>query len=202
MTARGQGDGSQQPRAVPAPRGPFSRPLRIQDVSEKSGADRHVEASGPECDAIAADAGLAAVASLRADFHVARRANGRFDVTGRLDATITEVCVVSLEPFETTLQQDVAISFALPPGRGSRDATGATERMRASAIDIDLEDDSPDPIVDNTIDLGAVALEFLTLARDFYPKKPGVRFADDVVDDRDRQDPSPFAALERFKDRS
>ena len=36
--------------------------------------------------------------------------------------------------------------------------------------------DPPTRSSTDTIDLGVVALEFLTLALDFYPKKPGVAF--------------------------
>jgi hypothetical protein len=46
-------------------------------------------------------------------------------------------------------------------------------------IDIEVklnEDDPPEPIVDGIIDLGAVTLEFLALALDPYPRKPGVSF--------------------------
>ena len=51
------------------------------------------------------------------------------------------------------------------------------------------------------IDLGAVALEFLVLACDPYPRKPGVHFSDVSIGEKE-QDPSPFAALGRFKDPS
>ena len=40
------------------------------------------------------------------------------------------------------------------------------------------------------------------LARDPYPKKPGVHFTDVLIGEKEQEDPSPFAALERFKDQS
>jgi uncharacterized metal-binding protein YceD (DUF177 family) len=179
-----------------APRGPFSRPLRVHDVPEKTGMARRIEASPAECAAIARDAGLPAVASLVADFHIARRASGRFDVTGHLEAAVTQICVVTLEPFDSTLSQEVSIAFALP-ARSDQSARG----KQVAVIDITDADDPPDLIIDNTIDLGAVALEFLTLARDFYPKKPGVHFAGALAGEDDKPEPSTFAALERFRDK-
>ncbi|MDR3463115.1 MAG: DUF177 domain-containing protein [Beijerinckiaceae bacterium] len=179
-----------------APRGPFSRPLRIRDVPEKTGLKRRIEASAAECEAIALDAGLPAVLSLAADFHIAGRASGRFDVTGHVEALVTQICVVTLEPFDSTLSQDVSISFALP-ARGDQSGQG----KQVEIIDIADVEDPPDPIFDNTIDLGAVALEFLTLARDFYPKKPGVHFAGVLAGEEDKPEPSTFAALERFREK-
>ena len=52
------------------------------------------------------------------------------------------------------------------------------------------------------IDLGAIALEFLTLALDLYPKRPGVHFTDVLIGEEREPEPSSFAALERLKDRS
>ena len=182
-------------------RGPFYRPLRIREVPEKVGLDRRIEATAAECAVIASEYELPGVASLAADLHIAAN-GGRFDVTGFVEAVLTQICVVTLEPFESALRHDVDISFAAPPPalRGS-----SAERPRAAAvvdIDMDAEDDAPDRIVDNTIDLGAVALEFLMLARDPYPRKPGVHFTDVLIGEKEQEDPSPFAALERFKDQS
>jgi uncharacterized metal-binding protein YceD (DUF177 family) len=185
-------------RSAAPPRGPFSRPLRIHDVPDKTGQDRRIEASAAECAAIAEDSGLPAVASLVADFHIARQANGHFEVTGHLKAAVTQICVVTLEPFDSILSQDVSIAFALPahPSRDQGERGKSVE-----VVDFADADDPPDPIVDNTIDLGAVALEFLTLARDFYPKKPGVHFAEVLAGEDEKPEPSTFAALERFRDK-
>ena len=71
-----------------------------------------------------------------------------------------------------------------------------------SALDEDEQADPPDPIVDGRIDLGAIALEFLTLSLDLYPRKPGAEFADVQIGEADDAADSPFAALQRFKDRS
>jgi hypothetical protein len=183
--------------SAPSPRGPFSRPLRIQDIPDRTGLDRRIAATPEECLAIAAAHGFSAVSRLEATLHARRRASGRHDVTGSLEAVVTQVCVVSLEPFETVIRQDIAIAFAAPPREGRGDAL-----ERARVVDIDVDEDPPDPIVDNTIDLGVVALEFLTLAQDFYPRKPGVHFTDVLIGEKDQPEPTPFQVLERFKDKS
>ena len=50
----------------------------------------------------------------------------------------------------------------------------------------------PPPATLADIDLGALASEFLALALDPYPRKPGVEFEAPAVDDADE---SPFDAL-------
>ncbi len=172
-------------------RGPLSRPLRVRDVPE-AGLLRAIDATPAECLAVAREFKLPAVAALHADLRVVAQAAGRFAVTGTVEAAVTQVCVVTLDPFESTLRQDVAVTFAQPVAR-----TGAS----AADLDFDVLDDAPDPVMDNTIDLGHVAVEFLALACDPYPRKPGVHF-DDVMIGEEEADPSPFAALGRLKDRS
>jgi hypothetical protein len=176
----------------------FHRPLRTRDIPAR-GLSRLIEATAEECAAVAAATGLTAVSDLRADIRVELHANERYDLTGSVTATITQVCVVTLEPFESTVTQPIAISFSDQPSQ--------TVPSQHRAVDIDVFDpdeqpDPPDPVVNNTIDLGAVAVEFLTLALDFYPKKPGVEFADVTVGEPGPLEPSSFAALERLKDRS
>jgi hypothetical protein len=55
-----------------------------------------------------------------------------------------------------------------------------------------VDPDEPDEIVDGRIDLGALASEFLTLALDPYPRKPGAAFEPPVDPD---DDGSPFSGL-------
>ena len=53
-------------------------------------------------------------------------------------------------------------------------------------------EDPPDPIVDGRIDLGALAVEFLALALDPYPRKPGAEF---TPPPEEAPPDSPFDAL-------
>ncbi len=184
----------QDHHAAPLPRGPFSRPLRLREMPG-AGLARTLDATAAECLAIAGDLSFPAVASLHADLRVAPRAGGIVEVTGTLEAEVTQMCVVTLEPFDSRLQQDVAVRFAQPSA--DRSAGG----VAIADVDLERADDVPDTIVDNTIDLGAVALEFLVLACDPYPRKPGVHFSDVLIGEEERE-PSPFASLGRLKDQT
>ena len=191
---------------------PFSRPLKVDDLPD-DGLAMTIEATPAECAAVADDIGLPAIGALAASFRIAEQPGGRVQVDGEVKAHIGQVCVVSLEPFESDVVQPIAMTFAhvkAPlPERQSRQRTKRDEMRRA--VDArpapprpvgDGEVDPPDPIVDGRIDLGAVAVEFLTLALDFYPKKPGIHFSDVVIGETEEPNDSAFAALERFKDRS
>ena len=57
---------------------------------------------------------------------------------------------------------------------------------------IDLDDDTPDPLVGGAIDLGAIASEFLTLGIDPYPRSPGASFSEP---EPAPEAPGPFAVL-------
>jgi len=203
MTARAQ----RHPRL---PRGPFSRPIDVKKVKDDALA-MAIEASAAECAAVAAETDLPGVALLSATFSITRRSGGRFEVSGRVRAEITQICVVTLEPFESRIDQPVDVAFApvLDPDLDLKDRTGARFKDdafgRGAPVTIPGNDDQvdpPDPLIDDTIDLGALAVEFLTLSRDPYPRKPGVQFDDAVVGDAGEPAPSAFAALERLKDRS
>ena len=169
-----------------------------------------IEAAPEEMVAIAEAVKLPSVRSLEVGYRVRRRSGGRFEVAGDLRATVTQVCVVTLEPFESDVDNEIDLVFVQPihaadmPGldRRFKDTPQDAKRGPAPVPGNDDQDDPADPIVDDTIDLGAIALEFLTLACDLYPRKPGVQFSDTSVGDNAEPDPSAFAALGRLKDRS
>ena len=194
------------PRQPRAPRGPFARPF---DVRSLKGEARRIDltATPEECAAVAEAVALPGVAALSASFRLAPRAGGRIELDGRVKAKVTQVCVVSLEPFESAIEQPVELSFAPaadpipePRGRGGR---GEVETAPPTPVGgNDDQEDPPDPILDETIDLGSVAVEFMVLGLDPYPRKPGVHFDDMVVGEKDAPAPSAFAVLARLKDLS
>ena len=193
------------PRHPREPRGPF---VHLFDVRALKGEPRTVElnASPEQCAAVAQAVDLPGVAALHATFRLVPRAGGRIELGGRVTATVTQVCVVTLEPFEGRVEQEVKLSYAPvhepmvePRSRGGR---GETELLAPVPFGgNDDQEDPPDPIVDDRIDLGAVAVEFMVLGLDPYPRKPGVHFDDMVVGDNDAPEPSAFAGLARLKDR-
>ena len=141
----------------------FSRPVRVEPLP-RGGLEHEIEASEAERAALAALNRLPAIARLTARFQIAKWGRG-VRVEGEVSARLTQTCVVSLEPFEVEIEEPIEVRF-LPAD------------TRAPAAEAHgLEDlDAPDPLIDGKIDLGALASEFLTLALDPYPRKPGVAF--------------------------
>jgi Large ribosomal RNA subunit accumulation protein YceD len=166
----------------------FSRPVRVEALP-KDGLTQTIEANPGERAALAALNGLVGIAKLTATFVLRRAGRGGVRVTGEVHAEVTQTCVVSLEPFEATLDEPIDVRFA-------PSADGAVGRRGASADSpetVALEgEDPPDPIVDGRVDLGALAAEFMALGLDPYPRKPGVAFAQPA--ETEGED-SPFGAL-------
>jgi uncharacterized metal-binding protein YceD (DUF177 family) len=121
---------------------------------------------------------------LSAAFHLSRGGAG-VRVTGQVSARVGQTCVVTLEPIENGLEEQVDLMFSLA-------STGASQ------TDTKDGDEPPEPLVDGKLDLGAIATEFLLLGIDPYPRKAGVEFAPVIADDGSAK---PFAALEALKKR-
>jgi uncharacterized metal-binding protein YceD (DUF177 family) len=163
---------------------PFSRPVAVHQLPSE-GLEVEVEATPEECAAIAKDFKLPAVHALAGSYRL-QGSPERVRVTGRVRARITQVCVVTLDPFESEVDEEVEVEFAAPAEVG--------QAHDAEALDAD----APDPLVNGIVDLGALTAEFLALGLDPYPRKPGVAFD---FEPEDRDEASPFAALGRLAGR-
>jgi len=165
---------------------PFSRVIRVEAVP-RDGRTVTIEANAAERRALAALLKLPSIESLRATFALARSGGGGLRASGSVKGELTQVCVVSLEPFSATVDEEVDVRF-VPTADD-----GASRVARAESEFFSITDeDEPDPIVDGKIDLGAVAREFFVLGLDPYPRKPGATF-------ESPEEPetivSPFSAL-------
>jgi uncharacterized metal-binding protein YceD (DUF177 family) len=163
---------------------PWSFPVTIDEIPE-TGRHFDLEADERARAAIAALAGVAGVPLLRAGFDVARHGSGGLEVSGTVTAQVDQICVVTLEPTRSTIEEPVALTFAPPP------------HGEVGRVEVPIDGDGPEPLVNGTVDLGGIAAEFLVLAIDPYPRRPGAVFEAPAVPD----DPSahPFAALAALK---
>ena len=135
---------------------------------------------------IAKAANLAALPRLEAGFDLTRHGAEGLRLVGRVQATVVQNCVVTLEPIESEIDEAVDLVF-LPVASAAAD-TAALQTVDA--------EEPPETLKDGVLDLGAVATEFLLLGIDPYPRKPGA-----VFDAPPAGDPSshPFAALAALK---
>ena len=172
---------------------PLSRTLRVDELKE--GEEGTIEVNRAERETIAALLDLRALDRLTIVFRLNRRGQGRLALQGTLAAAVTQTCVVSLEPVESTLEVPVEAEFWPIP---MIDDLAASLDEAASNGMLDW----PEPIKGGKIDLGLVIYETLATALDPYPKREGVSFEWSEAPGTgaaDEQPESPFAALKRLK---
>jgi hypothetical protein len=170
---------------------PWSIPVRREDVPEE-GARYDVSADETTRAAIAALAGLRSLPRLVAAFSVTRHGRVGLHVTGEVAATVAQTCVVTLEPVENEIREAIDLVFA--PGGGTPQSE---VDVPARGVELGAQE-PPEELVDGTVDLGALATEFLILGIDPYPRKPGVVFEGASVGEAGS---SPFAALAKLKEK-
>jgi hypothetical protein len=162
---------------------PWSVPVRIEDVLD-GGLERQLSADEATREHIAAFADLRTLRRLEADFVVTRRGRG-LRVVGEVVATVGQACVITLDLVENEVVEAIDLVFEPPAAEAPE---GVLPPDAAAA--------RPEPLCNGSIDLGAIATEFLVLGIDPYPRKPGAVFAPPVVP---ATEDGPFAALARLK---
>jgi len=161
-------------------------PVAVEDIPETG---LHLELEAPEAvrAALAPAAGLRALPVLKASFDLARRGKG-VHVGGRVEATVGQTCVVTLEPIDNRVVENVDMLF-------SPDAAPAADG-EPEARHVAGEEEPPEPLIGGAVDLGAIAIEFLMLGIDPYPRKAGAEFTAPAPDEEGAH---PFAALAALK---
>jgi uncharacterized metal-binding protein YceD (DUF177 family) len=166
------------------PASPWSVPVTLHEVPA-TGRRFELVADEATRAAIAKTADLRALPRLEAAFEVTRHGAGGLHVLGRVSATVGQSCVVTLDPIENEVQESVDLIFVPRATPGDGDAPGG------DVVEV-AADEAPEPLLHDTVDLGAIATEFLILGIDLYPRKPEAVFEAPPVDDTTDH---PFAAL-------
>lgn len=170
---------------IPPETNPWSSLVRYDEA--KNGLKLRLEADAGARDRIARALSLKALSALDADLTTRPDATG-VRLEGRFRAEVTQVCGVTVEPFDSVVEGDIAVSITDDP------------KLAAYADDPEAEigldtQDPPDLAQGGKIDLGAYVVEHLSLELDPYPRKPGVEWDGPAPD----EEPSPFAALSKLK---
>ena len=168
-------------------------PVPVAGIPEE-GLHTSIEANEAERVQIARLAGLQDLQRLTARFDLHPGANEQVRVEGTVSAIVGQTCVVTLERVENTVEEAVDLTF-VPEGSpllGRQDLESDGEEGETG------EAEPPEPLVNGTIDLAKIAVEFLMLGLDPYPRKPGAVF-EPVVGPVDPAD-HPFAGLAALKD--
>jgi hypothetical protein len=164
----------------------FSRVVRVDHLPAE-GQVVTIEAAPAEREALASFYRLPDIAVLTATLRLEPWGRGGARATGAVHGELTQLCIVSLEPFPATVDEDVDVRFA--PSVAADRKSSAQETQTFSLAD----EDEPDPVTDGKIDLGVLAAEFFALGLDPYPRKPGAVLDEDHTNSGSLD--SPFSAL-------
>lgn len=168
---------------------PLSQIYNLARLGNAGDAVR-IEADETQRAAIAALAGALSLQRLVVTVGLKKTSPSRFLLSYRLEADITQACVVTLEPVVAVIARDFTRELHF---------SGPARRL-PEALDIDLssqEEDEPEEIESLHYDLGGPALEEFLLSLDPYPRCPGVEF--DPAEHADAPPESPFAVLKSLK---
>jgi uncharacterized metal-binding protein YceD (DUF177 family) len=166
---------------------PWSVVVRLHEISE-GGRRVAIEADAPTRAALADALGVDSVQRAAATFELNQHGPDGVHVVGRVRATVCQSCIVTLEPVVNEIDEEVDVDFAPEPKAVARPKS---EEEAPSSIE------GPEPLVGDSIDVGALATEYLILGVDPYPRKPGIAF--DAPKAEDAAEGSPFAALAALK---
>ncbi len=178
----------------------FSRPVPVGNLS-RVWREKEVCATETECRALAERLDLITMENISGK--VSFRVSSTYQITGcevldveaSLSASITQACVLTMEPVASTIDT-VFTGLAVTPGNplpGTTDE-GDFDDMEAPEILAKIDG--------GQIDIGELLVEQLCLEMDPFPKKPGARLDGAGLDAYSDDDPSktgPFAALAKLR---
>ncbi len=117
-------------------------------------------------------------------------------VEGVLQATVTQKCVVTLEPVVQRIDEPFSLEFG---------ATGDVVDAASGDLVLLPDQEQPEPMPENGLDMGELVAEQLALAIDPYPRKEGADLEQVLRQhgiDAGAGKANPFAALAALKTKS
>lgn len=179
----------------------FERWVSVHELPA-SGLDVEFAAETAELEAIVRRLDVLSVESLRIKATVRGLEGGKVvEIAGVLTALVTQECVATLEPLERVYDEPLKVLF-MDPARARRDAPVTGEEVM-----VDPEEDDIEVLVDEAVDIGEVAVQYLSLALDPYPRKqeaPDVEWQagnrSGEAEEEVRE--NPFSVLNKLRDKT
>lgn len=167
----------------------FSRLFPVR--ADRGEIQFEVAADAHEREALAERFGLVSVDLLVARGTITPLAGGRrARLEGRIEADVVQSCVVTLEPVPAHIEDGFELTY-------DREA-GARER-REVVVRMEEEEELPEPLGEEGIDVGEAAAECLGLALNPYPRAPGAEVERQAEEGPERAESSPFSVLRKLK---
>ena len=155
--------------------------LRVAHLNPRQPTAFALAPDGATRAALAGELGISAIPRLRFSGQIRAVDGDAWAVEGRLEARVTQPCVVTLAPVTTDLAEDVARIFSPHVATPEGD-------------EIEMPDDETEPL-GQFIDLAAIMAEEVSLALPLYPRAAGATLdpADEPAPDEGSR--KPFANL-------
>ena len=143
------------------------------------------------------------VDALEAEFTLQREpGNLLVRVQGTVKARITQLCVSTLELLKSDLAEKFEAFYTDHDEKAVSFAKAKHERLgRVMDAELQILDEraDPEPAIDGKIDLGELAVQYLSLAIDPYPRAEGADANPSEVTEIAPKRRNPFAALKDWK---
>lgn len=149
--------------------------------------------------------GVLSLDALKADLTLQNEQGGRVvHITGKINADVTQICVVSMEKIKNNIEDEFEAWFANADQAVSLNKVRQKKMIEKGNRELPMieEQDDPEPMIDGKIDLGELVTQYLSLSIDPYPQAEGVEY--EIGDDQAQASSSvafknPFAALKDWK---
>lgn len=138
----------------------------VVDNLPKAGFELTLKATDQECIELAAHIGAEHVANFTADLFIKQWRRGGVYIEGKFSTQITQLCSLSLEPFEVQISEKIDQKFF-----ATTKLPSLNDKNEGEMLDNDL--DPPEALIDGNLDIFDYLAENLLLQLDPYPKKPG-----------------------------
>jgi uncharacterized metal-binding protein YceD (DUF177 family) len=169
------------------------RPFDIIALPE-GGRVIDITAGEGERQAIAARLGLLAIHAFSVHGRLDPVRRGHSAVfSGRLAATVVQECIVTGEPVDASIDEEFSVRLQTESEAEARDE-----------LEIAADEDDVEVAEGGMVDLGDIAVQYLALSLDPYPRLPGAEAPALPKDDGEEESiPSnPFAVLKKLKDKT
>ncbi len=172
----------------------ISHPLRISDMPKSKSTAFDVRFSNDEMAQVATTLSAINVKKMRISGKISPSGKKDWVLTATAGATVTQTCVVTLEPVQTRVDTPITLTYSADY------RVDSDESVTEMTTDENIE-----PLV-GEIDLTVIASEAIAMALPDYPKSPDAHLETSVFAAKDitpmtDEDTKPFASLASLKDK-
>ncbi|WP_242650479.1 YceD family protein [Cognatiyoonia koreensis] len=166
--------------------------LRLADLANRKPTTFDLVPDTKQRARIAEELGILGIKKLRFTGEIAPTGKQDWTLTAHLGATVSQSCVVTLDPVTTRIDEDVTRNYT-------------ADYVEMSGTEIEMpEDDTIEPLPE-TIDLAVVMSEALALALPAFPRAEGASVGQVVHTEPGKEpmtddDAKPFAGLGALRD--